>query len=323
MALDTFVRLANQSRLRLYRPSYCQQLVLDVDSIKRAINTACGFAALMERMRQDAEHEMQAAAEWMKWLKYGEFHSATRTFTCLEIARAASQDQSSDTLSIAMHDLKLAWSFMQNGFVASPFQRHFPSLATASEDILPTSIDVYPTHTTRELAAVMSETMRRLSSPSESALPSSQRTADYASPGQAEHSVNSSFAISSPSETTHTRAKSADASQSPDTVDVKKDIVKMPMRQLDEQPLVWANTLLAQCEALVERAVSGPTASGETPSDPLPRRDPGGDSLYAERVTPQVRRLPIFLKLPSNPRFQGRWIAYVPATGPSDNQCQY
>ena len=190
---------------------------------------------------------------------------------------------------------------MRNGFVASPFQRHFPSLATATGDVLPTSTDPYPTHTMPELAAVMSETMRRLSSPSQAALPSSQKTADYASPRQAERSIDSSIAMSSPSEPSHARAGSADTAQSPDIVAAKRDVVKMPTRQLDEEPLVWANTLLAQCEALVQRAVLIPKASRADPNGLRFRRDPGGESLYTERVTSEVRRLPRSPNLSMNP----------------------
>lgn len=34
-----------------------------------------GFAKLVERMRQQAEDEMYASAEWIKWLKFGKLHT--------------------------------------------------------------------------------------------------------------------------------------------------------------------------------------------------------------------------------------------------------
>lgn len=51
------------------------QLGLQTDSIEQSIAVAVGFAKLVERMRQQAQEEMYAASEWIKWLKYGMFPS--------------------------------------------------------------------------------------------------------------------------------------------------------------------------------------------------------------------------------------------------------
>jgi hypothetical protein len=52
------------------RSSYAK-LGLHTDAVEQSLAVAVGFAKLIERMRQQAQEEMYAASEWMKWLKYG------------------------------------------------------------------------------------------------------------------------------------------------------------------------------------------------------------------------------------------------------------
>jgi len=42
-----------------------------MDAVEQSLAVAVGFAKLIERMRQQAQEEMYAASEWIKWLKYG------------------------------------------------------------------------------------------------------------------------------------------------------------------------------------------------------------------------------------------------------------
>jgi len=52
------------------RSSY-GKLGLQTDAVEQSLAVAVGFAKLIERMRQQAQEEMYAASEWIKWLKYG------------------------------------------------------------------------------------------------------------------------------------------------------------------------------------------------------------------------------------------------------------
>jgi hypothetical protein len=56
----------------LIRRSTYSHLGLDTDFVERTLAIAVGFAKLIERMRQQAQEELYAATEWMKWLRYGE-----------------------------------------------------------------------------------------------------------------------------------------------------------------------------------------------------------------------------------------------------------
>jgi hypothetical protein len=46
-------------------------LGLKLEAVEQCLSVAIGFAKLVERMRQQAQEEMYAASEWIKWLKYG------------------------------------------------------------------------------------------------------------------------------------------------------------------------------------------------------------------------------------------------------------
>ena len=60
------------------RSSYAK-LGLHTDAVEQSLAVAVGFAKLIERMRQQAQEEMYAASEWIKWLRYGMF---TSPFLC-------------------------------------------------------------------------------------------------------------------------------------------------------------------------------------------------------------------------------------------------
>jgi hypothetical protein len=59
----------------LTKRSRYSTLGLQTDSVEQSLAVAVGFAKLIERMRQQAQEEMYAASEWIKWLKYGTFLS--------------------------------------------------------------------------------------------------------------------------------------------------------------------------------------------------------------------------------------------------------
>ena len=200
----------------------------------------------------------------------------------VEIARSAAQDPSQVTLPTAMHDLKLAWSFMQIGFVASPFQRNFPNLPTGPpDDLLPATTDPHSNPYGRNLQDVLDDTLNKLSSSSGPMLPASQRTDDQASPSQWDQSIESTLAESSMAYESPTKALSMSAASSPDVMDMKQRIEEpVVVRHVEDEPWVWANTLLEQCEELVKHAV---VSKEHAISTPLIARDPGGGSLYAER----------------------------------------
>ncbi len=189
-----------------------------------------------------------------------------------------------------MYDLKLVWSFMQNGFVASPFQRYFPRLPHAShDDLLPEAVDPYSAQSVRNLEDVLDETMSKLSAQSgEQHPPLSQKTEDDASPNQEEVSIDSSiFALPSTTDETPTKAFSPDGPSSPDTVEMKRPDNEVIERHIQEEPLVWAKSLLVHCEGIVKHAIAGGADAIVTP---LPRLHPDGESLYAERIAGQVNR---------------------------------
>lgn len=58
-------------------------LRLNENDMRRLCDLTVGFAKLAEGMRQQAELEMNASAEWFKWLKYG---TSSRVLqTCSEV----------------------------------------------------------------------------------------------------------------------------------------------------------------------------------------------------------------------------------------------
>ena len=206
--------------------------------------------------------------------------------TQAEIARAAAGDVSQETLSAAMYDLKLTWSFMQNGFLDFPRNRNFPkSLDPLSNDSQPVPEDYkFPSQSIRALDIVLHETLKQLHTPSRAPFSSTQRVDEDASTPPEEVSINSSMAMSSLADMSPTSPLSPDDSFSPGSFEVKnnKEMSEDQVRYPEEEPMVWADSLLAHCETLAKQGIGrgDPTFVNNTVR--LLAMDPSDGGLYAD-----------------------------------------
>jgi hypothetical protein len=53
-------------------PTLGKDLILPEASCRKSLRDTCDTIKLVERIRQLANHELQASTEFMKWLKFGE-----------------------------------------------------------------------------------------------------------------------------------------------------------------------------------------------------------------------------------------------------------
>lgn len=191
-----------------------------------------------------------------------------------EITRTNTQDPSHDTLPSATHDLKLTWSFLQNGFISSPFLRHFPNiLKRPPDEVLPADLQPNPHRHGRPLEEVLRETMSRLLQAREA----------VASPVPVVEESLSSQAMSESIDVEPTEIASVPSS--PDTVDRPLPVEEQPVkRRLEKEPWVWANTLVRELERLVGGAVKSKEARGRT----LATLDPGGEGIFVCRMVEGV-----------------------------------
>ncbi|KAK4687139.1 hypothetical protein P7C73_g2981, partial [Tremellales sp. Uapishka_1] len=255
------------------------RLNLDGAKIDRILDISCGLASLVESIRQIAEHESHAATEWIKWLKY-------------EIARTTIQDPQTEELPLAVHDLKLVWSFMINGFISSPFTPHFPNLSTKPpRDTLPPGMELYPARTIRSLDDVLEETYHLLSGetgPKEPATPL---------PEQSSMSLEQSSPIGDDS-LEQVQEDQSDASSDRSFVAKKKE-EKPSEREFAKEPWIWANSLVDECMTLV-RGAGGRETGGEKDRS----MDPGAKSLVDERICDD----------------KGSWMVFVPTSADGDQR---
>nr|XP_018260797.1 uncharacterized protein I303_06513 [Kwoniella dejecticola CBS 10117]OBR82955.1 hypothetical protein I303_06513 [Kwoniella dejecticola CBS 10117] len=250
---------------------YQAQLNLQEQEISSAIDLVLGFGKLMEKMRRDAEHEMKAAAEFMKWLKY---------------------DTSSDDLPNPTHDLKLVWSFMINGFVHSSFHSHFPYLPVRPpKDFLADDYLRYPRRFTKGLEDVVKETQAELGIGKKEITytPSTRANESLDSENTSTMSMDMSMSLAhegnedqdidldaeddeDDGDLTPTGISSDEDDEeeelpsSPDTV-AKKDPYALSeeeevQRVIEKEPWVWANTLVRDLEKLIKIAI-GESEAGE------------------------------------------------------------
>ncbi|OCF41363.1 hypothetical protein I317_04844 [Kwoniella heveanensis CBS 569] len=270
-ALERLVLLLEEMKGWSRELSYKSQLNFDEAALSSAINRVLGFARLVERMRRDAEHEMLAAAEFMTWLRY---------------------DPSSDDLPMPTHDLKLVWSFMQNGFVESSFHRHFPNLPKRPpSDCLPDDYQCYPRSAVRKLEDILKETSERIDvhalhkarGGSEFGTPlTAGNGGDESNDSTASMSKSMSMSMSlvegvsdgdhegdiTPTQNLSPTEDLDDLSRasSPDTVEQKDDSHPIDegeiRRSIEVEPWVWANTLVRDLEQLIKSAVTGGEGSG-------------------------------------------------------------
>ncbi|WWC91790.1 uncharacterized protein L201_006737 [Kwoniella dendrophila CBS 6074] len=262
-ALERLILLLEEMRGWSRTPKYQTKLHIHKKDITKAIDLVLGFAKLVDQMRRDAEHEMKAAAEFMKWLKY-------------EIARAASQDPSSDDLPTPTHDLKLVWSFMINGFVHSTFHNHFPYLLVRPpKDYLPDDFETYSRKPIRSLEEVLKETTSELKLDGKQIFTTPSIMANESLDSTGSESLSMDMSISmihrndhedADGDLTPTGILSDDDDDdedlrsrisSPDTVE-KKDYTSTEeevKRVIQKEPWVWANTLIRDLENLVKGAI--------------------------------------------------------------------
>ncbi|OCF61367.1 hypothetical protein L486_01015 [Kwoniella mangroviensis CBS 10435] len=263
-ALERLVLLLEEMRGWSRTPKYQTQLQLNENDISKAIDLVLGFAKLVEGMRRDAEHELKAASEFMKWLKY------------------ASQDPSSDDLPLPTHDLKSVWSFMSNGFVRSSFHDHFPYLLVRPpKDTLPSDHTTYPRKTTRSLDEVLKETSQELQidHPRNVGVVDTPSVQANESLGSEDTSMDMSISginevQDDDGDLTPTGILSDDEEEnegisrfsSPDTVGNKyvssEEEEEEVKRVMEKEPWVWANTLIRDLEGLVKSAVGRAEGDG-------------------------------------------------------------
>ncbi|WVF72936.1 hypothetical protein IAT40_007754 [Kwoniella sp. CBS 6097] len=319
-ALERIILLLEELKGWSKDSSYKRQLDLDEVAITSAIDLVLGFAKLVERMRRDAEHEMLAAAEFMKWLKY-------------EITRAAIQDPSSEDLPNPTHDLKLVWSFMQNGFVHSSFHRHFPNLLQRPpKDCLPDSAEYYPRQIVRRLSDVLKETSERLNvhqhlngRQSELGTPLTGKGEDESNDSTASMSMSMSMSMieveqeeDHEGDITPIRALSPtkdlddliSRASSPDTVE-QKDVDPYATateeeikRFLEDEPWVWANTLVRDLNRLVKSAVA---IEGDKSANVIGK----DESMTGLRDTRQTEAGKWEVLVPAVPGVQQLWLRYT------------
>ncbi|KIR81389.1 hypothetical protein I306_01624 [Cryptococcus gattii EJB2] len=242
---------------------YIENLDLQsLSAIERCMDLVSGLAKLVEGMRVRAKHELMAASEFIKWLKY-------------------------DDYPFAVHDVKYVWAFIENGFVKSPFRRHFPDLLERerpppkdflSEEFI-ARLGVKPEK--RLLSGVLEETLACLKKPPGSEYGSGSGVM----PSRAEADQRSAMESMSMSLTAATAEDDDDSlfpdesgvadlslASSVDTVAAPKDDCayhqegeEKLVRVLEEEPWVWANTVVEKCEELVKNAAGKEGQGTERP----------------------------------------------------------
>lgn len=255
-------------------------LGLQEAAVERVLDIASGFAKLIERIRQQAEEEMYAASEWIKWLRYGESPNYTnrKRSEAAEISRSVGQDTSTDTFHPSLCDTKLVWSFMKTTFLHSELLVHFPQQfrARPPDDLLPNGFEPNPGPRIPQLAQVMQDFLDMWKETEK------KEDAKTPSPTEAlpDESIESNATRTSPVRNPWAWSKadvdppspgerSISIPSSPDTVAEKPIVEYEPEpRELDKEPWVWANTLIADLKELVKsRDVGEDRATGWAVSD--------------------------------------------------------
>nr|XP_019010398.1 uncharacterized protein I206_04867 [Kwoniella pini CBS 10737]OCF49179.1 hypothetical protein I206_04867 [Kwoniella pini CBS 10737] len=249
-ALERLVLLLEEMKGWSRTPRYQARIQLREDDVVKATDLVLGFAKLMEKMRRDAEHEMKAASEFMKWLKYDDIPTPT-------------------------HDLKLVWSFMINGFVHSSFHDHFPYLSVRPpKDFLPDEFTRYTRKPNRNLDEVLKETQTELGIIKKEIMytPSTKANESLNSTNGSESTMSMDMSMSVVEDEdndedvdrdlTPTGILSEDEEDllsSPDTVE-RKNLYAVQEeeeieRKIEKEPWVWINTLVRDLEKLIKDAI--------------------------------------------------------------------
>lgn len=249
-------------------------LNIDSDATQRAIDVAKAFALLSEHLRQEAELEEAASAEWCKWLRFGELKNLVAKLIPEMTRITASAD---DALPTPTHDVKLVWSFMKNGFLHPRLAVNFPRDPDAVDDVLPANVPPKAPPVSSALDAVLRQTLSRLgATPAPEGLSSP--------PPFGNQSLDSVAASPLP-------VSPGLVPSSPDTAggDAELTEEKSVERYPEVEPLTWANTLLALCTDIVtSTAPRHPQESGA--NDALLAAIPA-ETLLSERTIDDVRWL--------------------------------
>ena len=143
---------------------------------------------------------------------------------------------------------------MKRGFTGSPFLVNHPQQFRAKppNDRLPSTYDPNPKLPTRKLEEVLSETMKSLE---ESSRPGLEGREELSPLINNDVSVDSSMAMAmTPVNDSMALPSSPDIPSSPDTVDLKpapSEEPGDPPRVLEQEPWVWANTLISDLQEVV------------------------------------------------------------------------
>nr|ODN91736.1 hypothetical protein L203_00987 [Cryptococcus depauperatus CBS 7841] len=212
--------------------------------IQERMNMVAGLGKLVEKMRLSAQHEMLAAAEFIKWLKYDEPPFAT-------------------------YDLKLVWSFMQNGFVNSPFRYHFPDLLDRPpKDQLPNEI-VTKLNERPQLKS-LNQALREMITCLQKMPGNDKQSANMSATDNQNLSMSLSLVMEDVSESFALGPNdSVDLSfaSSIETVAQRDRLEEEPksVRLLEKEPWVWMNSVIKSCETLIREVVT--VSEGEKEDD--------------------------------------------------------
>lgn len=236
---------------------------LDIDSeaTQRAVDVAKAFALLSEHLRQEAELEEAASAEWCKWLRFGKLLCCRIELTSEMTRITASAD---DAMPVPTHDVKLVWSFMKNGFLHPRLAVSFPRDPDAADDVLPTSVPPRTPPMSSALDAVLRQTLSRLgATPAPEGLSSP--------PPFGDQSLESAGATPLP-------VSPGPVPSSPDTAggDTELPSEQAVERHPEVEPLTWANTLLALCTDIV------------TSARPRHPQEPSGSDMLLAAIPPET-----------------------------------
>lgn len=159
------------------------------------------------------------------------------SLTDAEMARANTTGD--ESAPIPTHDLKLAWSFMKNGFMGSKFRFNFPNDPDAKTDVLPENVPSQRDEVPVNLDSMMRSTLARLTS-------SSSALELIPSPTVPDQSFASSHG-------TPPRERTPEIMSSPDTVGSPVRRAEEPTTRRQElEPWSWANALIAQCNDIID-----------------------------------------------------------------------
>ncbi|BEI94663.1 uncharacterized protein CcaverHIS019_0702440 [Cutaneotrichosporon cavernicola] len=265
------------------------EVVLDRSEVKRALALVRGLFELCEDMRQAAALEWETSVEWFKWLRY-------------EMARAVSNDEA----GLPVHDTKLVWSYMVNGFSNSRFRKHFPHVIGASNAVL-TDLPPALQPAVQSLDEVMKSTLTRLHQQLKpSPLPHESETAPAPVP---DHSASNEELDLEPN------GVDVESNESFDTVGENghPDPAPTPTEKREplREPWAWANALLATTSAITASArVRNPEPILQGNDFALPTVDERiiGDELWALVISDKTLHVLVRSESLLHARFSGEVV---------------